>query len=121
MGTAAQHDFEAPTGLEAENVEAGVLLCWETPEVGAGGVTGFCILTRRPEFGEAFYTLVDDTGTSYADPSADEVDTLYAYQIQTLRGGVASASSATAVVTPTAARIGLCWARFRQRIPRTRG
>ena len=53
-GTAAQHDFEAPTGLEAENVEAGVLLCWETPEVGAGGVTGYRSLTRQPEFGEAF-------------------------------------------------------------------
>ena len=83
-GTAAQHDSEAPTGLQAENVEAGVLLCWETPEVDAGGVTGFRILTRQPKFGEAFYTLVDDTGTSYADPSADEVDTLYAYQVQTL-------------------------------------
>ena len=38
------------------------------------------------------------TSTSYVDTSADEADTVYAYQVQALRGGVASASSATAVV-----------------------
>ena len=43
-GTAAQHDFEAPTGLEAENVEAGVLLNWEVPEVDAGGSTNRVML-----------------------------------------------------------------------------
>jgi len=63
-GTAAQHRYEAPTGLQAENVEAGVLLNWETLEVEAGSVTGYRSLTRQPEFGEAFYTLVDDTGTT---------------------------------------------------------
>ena len=43
-GTAAQHDSEAPTGLQAENVEAGVLLNWEVPEVDAGGSTNRVML-----------------------------------------------------------------------------
>ena len=100
----AQDGAEAPTRLQAGNVAAGVRLAWKPPEADAGSVTGYRILTRQPEFGEAFYALVDDTGstgTSYVDASADDADTVYAYQVQALRGAAASAPSATAVaVTP---------------------
>ena len=164
---AAQAAAEAPTGLQADNVEAGVRLTWEAPEADAGSVTGYRILTRQPEYGEAFYALVDDTpstSTSYVDPGAVHVMTYgtllegrYYVRVKATESGentyklaygtrgpdadeVAALEkqrgrekgpasryldsrgmSSRSWRTPTAARIGLCWARFRQRIPRTRG
>ena len=83
-------DF-APSGLEVNLVENRVTLTWDGPASDAASVTGYEILRRRPNDGEAaLTTLVADTGnaeTGYTDDSANEPGVRYTYRVKALRDG----------------------------------
>ena len=81
----------APSGLEVSLVENRVTLTWDAPASDAASVTGYEILRRRPNDGEAaLTTLVADTGnaeTGYTDDSANEPGVRYTYRVRALRDG----------------------------------
>ena len=81
----------APSGLEVSLVENRVTLTWDAPASDAASVTGYEILRRRPNDGEAaLTTLVADTGnaeTGYTDDSANEPGVSYTYRVKALRDG----------------------------------
>ncbi len=81
----------APSGLEVSLVENRVTLTWDAPASDAASVTGYEILRRRPNDGEAaLTTLVADTGnaeTGYTDDSANEPGVRYTYRVKALRDG----------------------------------
>ena len=81
----------APSGLEVNLVENRVTLTWDAPASDAASVTGYEILRRRPNDGEAaLTTLVADTGnaeTGYTDDSANEPGVSYTYRVKALRDG----------------------------------
>ena len=81
----------APSGLEVSLVENRVTLTWDAPASDAASVTGYEILRRRPNDGEAaLTTLVADTGnadTGYTDDSANEPGVSYTYRVRALRDG----------------------------------
>ena len=81
----------APSGLEVSLVENRVTLTWDAPASDAASVTGYEILRRRPNEGEAaLTTLVADTGnaeTGYTDDSANEPGVRYTYRVRALRDG----------------------------------
>ena len=83
-------DF-APSGLEVSLVENRVTLTWDAPASDAASVTGYEILRRRPNDGEAaLTTLVADTGnaeTGYTDDTANEPGVRYTYRVKALRDG----------------------------------
>ena len=80
-----------------------VTLSWSAPTQDAASVTGYQVLRRRPDEGErAFQTLAADTmttSTTYVDATADEDGVRYEYQVQALRGAMASAVSNSAELT----------------------
>ena len=81
----------APSGLEVSLVENRVTLTWDAPASDAASVTGYEILRRRPNDGEAaLTTLVADTGnaeTGYTDDTANEPGVRYTYRVKALRDG----------------------------------
>ena len=81
----------APSGLEVSLVENRVTLTWDAPASDAASVTGYEILRRRPNDGEAaLTTLVADTGnaeTGYTDDTANEPGVSYTYRVKALRDG----------------------------------
>ena len=81
----------APSGLEVSLVENRVTLTWDAPASDAASVTGYEILRRRPNDGEAaLTTLVADTGnaeTGYTDDTANEPGVRYTYRVRALRDG----------------------------------
>ena len=81
----------APSGLEVSLVENRVTLTWDAPASDAASVTGYEVLRRRPNEGEAaLTTLVADTGnaeTGYTDDSANEPGVRYTYRVKALRDG----------------------------------
>ena len=81
----------APSGLVVSLVENRVTLTWDAPASDAASVTGYEILRRRPNDGEAaLTTLVADTGnaeTGYTDDSANEPGVSYTYRVKALRDG----------------------------------
>ena len=81
----------APSGLEVSLVENRVTLTWDAPASDAASVTGYEILRRRPNEGEAaLTTLVADTGnaeTGYTDDTANEPGVRYTYRVKALRDG----------------------------------
>ncbi len=81
----------APSGLEVSLVENRVTLTWDAPASDAVSVTGYEVLRRRPNDGEAaLTTLVADTGnaeTGYTDDSANEPGVRYTYRVRALRDG----------------------------------
>ena len=81
----------APSGLEVSLVENRVTLTWDAPASDAASVTGYEILRRRPNDGEAaLTTLVADTGnaeTGYTDDTANEPGVRYTYMVRALRDG----------------------------------
>ena len=81
----------APSGLEVSLVENRVTLTWDAPASDAASVTGYEILRRRPNDGEAaLTTLVADTGnaeTGYTDDTANEPGVSYTYRVRALRDG----------------------------------
>ena len=81
----------APSGLEVSLVENRVTLTWDAPASDAASVTGYEILRRRPNEGEAaLTTLVADTGnaeTGYTDDTANEPGVSYTYRVKALRDG----------------------------------
>ena len=81
----------APSGLEVSLVENRVTLTWDAPTSDAASVTGYEVLRRRPNDGEAaLTTLVADTGnaeTGYTDDSANEPGVRYTYRVKALRDG----------------------------------
>ena len=81
----------APSGLEVSLVENRVTLSWDAPASDAASVTGYEILRRRPNEGEAaLTTLVADTGnaeTGYTDDTANEPGVRYTYRVKALRDG----------------------------------
>ena len=81
----------APSGLEVSLVENRVTLSWDAPASDAASVTGYEILRRRPNEGEAaLTTLVADTGnaeTDYTDDTANEPGVRYTYRVKALRDG----------------------------------
>ena len=81
----------APSGLVVSLVENRVTLTWDAPASDAASVTGYEILRRRPNDGEAaLTTLVADTGnaeTGYTDDSANEPGVRYTYRVRALRDG----------------------------------
>ena len=81
----------APSGLEVNLVENRVTLTWDAPASDAASVTGYEILRRRPNDGEAaLTTLVADTGnaeTGYTDDTANEPGVRYTYRVRALRDG----------------------------------
>ena len=81
----------APSGLEVSLVENRVTLSWDAPASDAASVTGYEILRRRPNEGEAaLTTLVADTGnaeTGYTDDTANEPGVGYTYRVRALRDG----------------------------------
>ena len=81
----------APSGLEVSLVENRVTLTWDAPASDAASVTGYEILRRRPNDGEAaLTTLVANTGnaeTGYTDDSANEPGVSYTYRVKALRDG----------------------------------
>ncbi len=81
----------APSGLEVSLVENRVTLTWDAPASDAASVTGYEILRRRPNDGEAVLTtLVADTGnaeTGYTDDTANEPGVRYTYRVRALRDG----------------------------------
>ena len=81
----------APSGLEVSLVENRVTLTWDAPASDAASVTGYEILRRRPNDGEAaLTTLVADTGnaeTGYTDDTANEPGVSYTYRGRALRDG----------------------------------
>ena len=81
----------APSGLVVSLVENRVTLTWDAPASDAASVTGYEILRRRPNDGEAaLTTLVADTGnaeTGYTDDSANEPGVSYTYRVRALRDG----------------------------------
>ena len=72
-------------------MENRVTLTWDAPASDAASVTGYEILRRRPNDGEAaLTTLVADTGnaeTGYTDDSANEPGVRYTYRVRALRDG----------------------------------
>ena len=81
----------APSGLEVSLVENRVTLTWDAPASDAASVTGYEVLRRRPNEGEAaLTTLVADTGnaeTGYTDDTANEPGVRYTYRVRALRDG----------------------------------
>ena len=81
----------APSGLEVSLVENRVTLTWDAPASDAASVTGYEVLRRRPNEGEAaLTTLVADTGnaeTGYTDDTANEPGVSYTYRVRALRDG----------------------------------
>ena len=81
----------APSGLVVSLVENRVTLTWDAPASDAASVTGYEILRRRPNDGEAaLTTLVADTGnaeTGYTDDTANEPGVSYTYRVRALRDG----------------------------------
>ena len=81
----------APSGLVVSLVENRVTLTWDAPASDAASVTGYEILRRRPNDGEAaLTTLVANTGnaeTGYTDDSANEPGVSYTYRVKALRDG----------------------------------
>ena len=81
----------APSGLEVSLVENRVTLTWDAPASDAASVTGYEVLRRRPNEGEAVLTtLVADTGnaeTGYTDDTANEPGVRYTYRVKALRDG----------------------------------
>ena len=81
----------APSGLVVSLVENRVTLTWDAPASDAASVTGYEILRRRPNDGEAaLTTLVADTGnaeTGYTDDTANEPGVSYTYRVKALRDG----------------------------------
>ena len=81
----------APSGLEVSLVENRVTLTWDAPASDAASVTGYEVLRRRPNDGEAaLTTLVADTGnaeTGYTDDTANEPGVSYTYRVKALRDG----------------------------------
>ena len=81
----------APSGLEVSLVENRVTLTWDAPASDAASVTGYEILRRRPNDGEAaLTTLVANTGnaeTGYTDDTANEPGVRYTYRVKALRDG----------------------------------
>ena len=81
----------APSGLEVSLVENRVTLTWDAPASDAASVTGYEVLRRRPNDGEAaLTTLVADTGnaeTGYTDDTANEPGVRYTYRVRALRDG----------------------------------
>ena len=81
----------APSGLVVSLVENRVTLTWDAPASDAASVTGYEILRRRPNEGEAaLTTLVADTGnaeTGYTDDTANEPGVSYTYRVKALRDG----------------------------------
>ena len=72
-------------------MENRVTLSWDAPASNAASVTGYEILRRRPNEGEAaLTTLVADTGnaeTGYTDDTANEPGVRYTYRVKALRDG----------------------------------
>ena len=72
-------------------MENQVTLTWDAPASDAASVTGYEILRRRPNEGEAaLTTLVADTGnaeTGYTDDTANEPGVRYTYKVRALRDG----------------------------------
>ena len=81
----------APSGLVVSLVGNRVTLTWDAPASDAASVTGYEILRRRPNDGEAaLTTLVADTGnaeTGYTDDTANEPGVRYTYRVKALRDG----------------------------------
>ena len=81
----------APSGLEVSLVENRVTLTWDAPASDAASDTGYEILRRRPNDGEAaLTTLVADTGnveTGYTDDTDNEPGVSYTYRVKALRDG----------------------------------
>ena len=72
-------------------MENRVTLSWDAPASNAASVTGYEVLRRRPNEGEAaLTTLVADTGnaeTGYTDDTANEPGVRYTYRVKALRDG----------------------------------
>ena len=81
----------APSGLVVSLLENRVTLTWDAPASDAASVTGYEILRRRPNDGEAaLTTLVANTGnaeTGYTDDTANEPGVRYTYRVKALRDG----------------------------------
>ena len=81
---------ESPSKLTAGLVAGGIQLDWEAPRARAAEISGYQILRRRPDAGEArLLILVADTGsaaTSYLDASATEPGIEYLYRVKARRG-----------------------------------
>ena len=81
---------ESPSNLTAGLVAGGIQLDWEAPRARAAEISGYQILRRRPDAGEArLLILVADTGsaaTSYLDASATEPGVEYLYRVKARRG-----------------------------------
>ena len=81
---------ESPSNLTAGLVAGGIQLDWEAPRARAAEISGYQILRRRPDAGEArLLILVADTGsviTSYLDASATERGVEYLYRVKARRG-----------------------------------
>ena len=101
---------ERPTNLTASLVEGGVQLNWEAPQAGAEQVSGYQILRRRPDAGEArLLVLVDDTGsaaTSYLDASATAPGVEYLYRVKARRGAELSGWTNNVRLTYSAPPVG---------------
>ena len=82
---------ESPGALSAGLVAAGIQLNWEAPRERADEVSGYQVLRRRPQEGEArLLILVADTGspaTSYLDASASQPGIEYLYRVKAIRDG----------------------------------
>ena len=81
---------QKPSDLSAGLVAAGIQLNWEAPQERSDEVSGYQILRRRPNEGEArLLILVADTGsaaTGYLDASATEPGIEYLYRVKARRG-----------------------------------
>ena len=81
---------ESPSNLTAGLVAGGIQLDWEAPRARAAEISGYQILRRRPDAGEArLLILVADTGsaaTSYLDASATAPGVEYLYRVKARRG-----------------------------------
>ena len=81
---------QKPSNLTASLVVDGIQLNWEAPQARAEEVSGYQILRRRPDEGEArLLVLVADTGsaaTSYLDASATAPGVEYLYRVKARRG-----------------------------------
>ena len=81
---------QKPSELSAGLVAGGIQLNWEAPQERSDEVSGYQILRRRPNEGEArLLILVADTGsaaTGYLDASATEPGIEYLYRVKARRG-----------------------------------
>ena len=81
---------ESPSNLTGGLVAGGIQLNWEAPRARAAEISGYQILRRRPDAGEArLLILVADTGsaaTSYLDASATAPGVEYLYRVKARRG-----------------------------------